>query len=232
MNNIKKATIYMSFLLLLTLAACGTENNTDVSTANKDTTQGAEQPPELDENNYKSILLGNRDFLCTDLANKRLTIEELGQAVTDDGSITVSAAKFAVIDLDGDGEDETVLWLQINDSTDYGFEVLHRQDGEIYGYTLQYRAFMDLKTDGTFTFSSGAADSGIGKMIFSGTEYSITEQACSQSKYDPEKEWSIQYFVNGEPCSEDAFHDVVNSQEQKTDVKWYELSDDNINAVF
>lgn len=88
------------------------------------------------------------------------------------------------------------------------------------------------KTDGTFTFSSGAADSGIGKMIFSGTEYSITEQACSQSEYNPENEWSIQYFVNGEPCSEDAFHDVVNSQEQKTDVNWHEFSKDNINAVF
>ena len=132
-----------------------------------------EQPLESPGNNYKSILLGTSNFICTDLGNKSLNISEIGQAVTDDDSITVNATKFAVTDLDGDGEEEVVLWLQINGVSDYGFEILHEQNGEIYGYTLQYRAFMDLKTDGTFLFSGGAADSGIGKMSFSETGYII-----------------------------------------------------------
>ncbi len=158
------------------------------------------------EADYKSILLGKKDFICTDWANnKRLNIEEIKQAVTDEDGITVRAVKFAKLDLDGDGEDEVVLWLQVNGHLDYGFEVLHYHDGEVYGYTLPYRAFYELKTDGTFIYSGGAADSGIGKIKFSGTEYSIIEKGD---------------------------YSGAGAQKRKTDVKWYELSDDNINAVF
>ena len=207
--------------------------STDISsdTQNGNIENPPEQSLELEENNYKSILLGRSNFLCTNLANKSLNIIEIGQAVTDDDSITVNATKFTIIDIDGDGEDEAVLWLQINNISDYGFEILHYQNGEIYGYTLQYRAFMNLKTDGTFLFSSGAADSGIGKMAFSETGHSVNAQAYSQSEYDSNNEFNVQYFINDESCSEDEFNDVLNRQEQKADVKWYDLSENNINTI-
>lgn len=179
----------------------------------------------------KSVLLGESDFICTALANKSLNISEIGQAITADESAAVSVIKFAVIDLDDDGEDETVLWLQ-NGTYDCGFEILHAQNGEIYGYTLWYRAFMELKADGTFEFSGGAADSGIRKMSFSETGYSVTDQAYSQSSYDANNELTVQYFINEEPCSEDEFWDARNAQEQKVDAEWYDWSENNINAVF
>lgn len=207
------------------------DSGTDIS---NDTQNGTiKNPPEqsLEEKNYKSILLGKSSFICTDLANKSLNISEIGQAVTDDDSVTVSATKFAIIDIDGDGEDEIILWLQINGISDYGFEILHYQNGEIYGYTLPYRAFMNLKTDGTFLFSSGAADFGIGKMFFSETEYSVSAQTYTQSRYDSNNELTIQYFIHDESCSEDEFNDVINGQEQKADVEWYDLSENNINAT-
>ena len=190
-----------------------------------------EQSVELEENTYKSILLGKSDFICTNLANESINIGEIGQAVTDDDSVTVSATKFTIMDIDGDGKDEAVLWLQINNISDYGFEILHYQNGEIYGYTLHYRAFMNLKTDGTFLFSSGAADSGIGKMTFSETGYSVNTQAYSQSGYDTNNELNVQYFINDESCSEDEFNDILSGQEQKADVEWYDLSENNINAI-
>ncbi len=184
------------------------------------------------ENSFQSVLRGENSFICTDLAGKSINIEEIGWAVTDDDSVTVSAEKFAVIDLDDDGEEEIVLWLQINKISDYGFEVLHVQDGEIYGYTLSYREFMNLKTDGTFMFSGGAADSGIGKMVFSGVEYSINKQVYSSSEYDAENELTVQYFANEGSCSADEFDEAMDSQEQKADVKWYDLSEENIDTAF
>jgi hypothetical protein len=201
------------------------------SPSSEDNTNTQTDDSGTDINNYKSILLGKSNFICTDLANKSLNISEIGRAVTDDDSVTVSAAKFAIIDMDGDGKVEIVLWLQINGISDYGFEILHYQNGEIYGYTLQYRAFMNLKTDGTFLFSDGAADSGIGKMIFSETGYSVSAQAYSQSGYDSNNELTVQYFVNDESCSEDEFNDVINGQEQKADVEWYDLSENNVNTI-
>ena len=207
----------------------GTDITSDIQNGN------IENPPEpsveLEENAYKSILLGKSNFICTDLANESLNISEIGRAVTDDDSVTVSAAKFTIMDIDGDGKDEAVLWLQINNISDYGFEILHYRNGEIYGYTLQYRAFMNLKTDGTFLFSGGAADYGIRKMTFSETGYSVRALAYSQSGYDENNELTIQYFVNDEPCSEDEFNDILSGQEQKADVEWYDLSENNVNAV-
>ena len=199
-------------------------------TQNGNAANPAEQPFTLDENHYKSILLGKSNFICTDLANKSLNISEIGQVITDDESAAVSAVKFAIVDLDDDGEDEIVLWLQ-NGMYDCGFEILHDQNGEIYGYTLWYRAFMELKTDGTFVFSGGAADSGIGKMSFSEIGYSVNSQAYSQSSYDADNELTVEYFINHESCSENEFIDRLNAQEQKADAEWYDLTEDNINAV-
>ena len=201
------------------------DNTQDGNAANP-----AEQQFTSDVNNYRSVLLGKSNFICTDLENKSLNISEIGQAITADDSAAVSVVKFAVIDLDDDGEDETVLWLQ-NGMYDCGFEILHEQNGEIFGYTLWYRAFMELKADGTFMFSSGAADSGIGKMSFSETGYSINSQADSQSGYNSENELTVEYFINNEPCSEDEFYDRISAQEQKANAEWYDLSEDNVNAV-
>lgn len=133
---------------------------------------------------YRAILSGEEDFISVDLGNKELNIKDIRNVVTPDDSVTVEPTKFTFLDLDGDGENEIVLWLQINGISDYGFEILHAQEGAVYGYTLPYRAFMDLKTDGTFSFSSGAADSGIGKLRFAEDGYTIEEQGYGEDQQD------------------------------------------------
>lgn len=260
MNHSKKIAVYMLILLLFSGVGCGIEDINENAIKRTETTniviidenivekkqieslentsqqsffdEETEQLLESNENNYKSILLGNRDFICTDLENQSLNITQIRQAVTDYDSITVNPIKFVVIDLDGDSKEEIVLWLQVNGIFDYGFEILHYQNEEIYGYTLPYRVFMNLKTDGTFLFEGSADDFGIGKLIFSTTGYSISEQVYSQLQYNSNNILAIQYFANGETCSEDEFNDAINSQEQKTDVTWHDLSAENINNIF
>lgn len=161
---------------------------------------------------YKTILLDKGTFICTDLGNKELILSDIGEAVTDDESVAVKATKFTVIDLDGDGEDEVVLWIQLNGITDYGFEILHFQEGAVYGYTLPYRTFFNLKSDGTFSFSGNAADSGIGKLRFSVDGYAIEN-------------------IMNEAYPEETSA-VMNQQEAKTDVTWYDLSVDGVNRAF
>lgn len=181
---------------------------------------------------YKAILLGNGEFLSTDLYNKELSLEDIREAVTDDDSITVKATQFAIIDLDGDGENEIVLWLLINGVSDYGFEILRYQDEKVYGYTLPYRAFMNLKTDGTFEFSGGVADSGIGKLKFLEDGYTIEKLVYSDSQYNAENELKVQYFAYGEACSEEEYNTAMSQQEAKKDVSWYELTADSVNLAF
>ena len=73
------------------------------------------------EEKYKAILLGNGNFISTEPQKQELSLETLGEAVTDDDSVTVKATQFTIIDLDGDGENEVVLWIQINGVVDYGY---------------------------------------------------------------------------------------------------------------
>lgn len=152
--------------------------------------------------------------------------------VTDDDSIVVEIPQFAIIDLDNDGENEIVLWIQMNGVSDYGFEILRYQNGVVYGYTLPYRGFMNLKTDRTFLFSGGAADLGIGKLKFSENGYNVDKLHYSEARYDSNNELSVQYFGNGVPCSEEEFNVIVGNQEEKSNVNWYNLTDDSVNSAF
>ena len=165
------------------------------------------------EDKFKTILLGNGKFVSTEGQNRELTLETVGEAVTDDDSVAVKATQFTIIDLDGDRENEVVLWIQINGVVDYGYEILYFQDGEVHGYTLPYRSFMSVKTDGTFTFSDSAADSGIGKLRYSTDGYVIEN-------------------IIDEAYSEEEINTAMNQQDAKTDVDWYDLSVDSVNIAF
>lgn len=211
------------------------QGNVSADTGNeqpKDSFVGDEQLPSSAEDNYKAVLLNNGDFISTDMQNKKINLTNIKEVVTDDESVTVAATKFAVMDLDNDGQNEIILWIQINSISDYGFEILRYQEGAVYGYTLQYREFMDLKTDGTFIFSDGAADSGIGKLSFSGNEYAIDKLYYSESQYNSNNELEVQYIANGTPYSEEEFNNDMSHQGEKSNVKWYDLTPGNVESAF
>lgn len=175
----------------------------------------------------KAVLQGNTEFFSTD-ANKNLNISQLNQAVSDDSNVTATVTKFAIVDLDIDGTSEVILWLTVNNDDYYGFEVLRYQNGMVYGYTLWYRSFMDLKANGRFSFSSGAADSGFGTLAFTENTYSIDKITYSESSYDSNNNMSISYFVNQQSATEDEFLSAVNRQGEEPDVTWYDFTDENI----
>lgn len=179
---------------------------------------------------YKSVLQNNAVFFSTD-AKKDLNIDQLNQSVSNDSSVTVKVTRFAIVDLDNDGTPEVILWLTVNNNDYYGFEVLRYQDGVVYGYTLWYRAFMNLKADGTFSFSSGAADSGFGTIKFTTKDYLINEVTYIQSSYNSNNNLSISCFVNYESATETEFRSAVNKQDEKADASWYKFTDDNIEMM-
>ena len=165
---------------------------------------GNSTPSSVDR--YKAILLENDYFVCADWQNREVNLAGIKAVVTDDEDITVRVDKFTVVDLDGDGENEVVLWILYNVDSYYGFEVLHYQEGTVYGNTLSYRAFYDLKVDGTFRWSGGAANSGIGRLTFAEDGRAITEEFM-----DDVDDWN---------------------HEKQADVTWYDLSEEGVNLAF
>ena len=130
-----------------------------------------------------------------------------------------------------DMKPELVLWLKVNENNYYGFEILRQQDEEVFAYTLSYRSFMDLKEDGTFSFSSGAADYGYGRIKFTDEGYTVDKIAYSESDYDSNSDQVISYFVNYESATEEEFISAIDKQSEKKKVTWYDFSDDNIERV-
>ena len=58
--------------------------------------------------------------------------------------------QFAVLDLDGDGTTEVVLWVTDVANDMGGYLVLRQEGGRISGYPSHWRTFWNLKTAGTF----------------------------------------------------------------------------------
>lgn len=155
------------------------------------------------EDMYKAILLGEEDFINVDHKeeDRKINIENIKKVVTDEDRITARVKKFTIIDLDGNGENEIVLWIEVIDGSDFGFEILFYKDQEVCGVTLPYRALLELKTDGTFSYSGGMEDSGIGRLQLSERGYTIEDASDS------------------------------GSQVGKTSVEWYDLTPDNVESV-
>ena len=88
-------------------------------------------------------------------------------------------AQYSFVDMDGDGVRELVV---LSAKMDF-FLVLRYNGGQVTGYMVPYRGLMQLRTDGRFWSSGGAALSVIGRMSFDGPEYIVTELAY-RDQYD------------------------------------------------
>lgn len=140
---------------------------------------------------YKAILLGEEDFVAIDFrdGDRSVNVENIGEVVSDE-DLAAEVTKFAIIDLDGNGENEIVLWIQIYGDRVFGYEILFYQDQKVYGFTLPARGFMSPKTDGTFDTAGGIEDSddyyGVGRLIISEKSYKIVDASDSGSQLSKE----------------------------------------------
>ncbi|MCL1858765.1 MAG: hypothetical protein FWF92_05980 [Oscillospiraceae bacterium] len=140
---------------------------------------------------------------------------------------------FTVIDMDGDNIPEVVLETSmIGDII-----VLYYYDGIIYGYTCPYRGMLRLKKDGTFEFSSGAADNGKGQLEFSSGKCKKIEiwREIWNNDYDFNSHTNIytcEWYIYGQKVSEEEFDLFVNEQYEKEDVEWHEFNEDTISEDF
>ncbi len=132
--------------------------------------------------------------------------------------------RFALADVDNDGRAEVVIALALGQDEYYGYLVLDERSGAVYGYEIWYRAMLELKADGTFSFSSGAADNGFGYFEF-GDE---ARQTIRVTYSEPAGEDSVRYYHDGKPITQERYEQLRNQQDEKTAAAWHAFTDENI----
>ena len=132
------------------------------------------------------------------------------------GNRGLTMSKYSIIDLNGDSSPEVVGWLSRGANDYWGFLVLHYQDNMVYAYELAYRAFNELKSDGTFRFSSSVSDYGIGRIEFTSGTYKVNETAYSEIEYGTQK---ISYYIDNHSVSKEDFEEYIAEQCEKLDVE-------------
>lgn len=173
---------------------------------------------------YKSVLQ-NKNYFYSQEDDKNILLEDFlgyGGALGYDAWLDVSY--FTILDMDGDRISEVVLDLSIfgREWSDFR-EVLHYEDGIVYGYLISHQDLEGLKSDGTFIYSGGAGDWGIATFKFTSDnyEYNIIGYCESDNK-------GISYFIDNNQSTEEAFDTFCNEQEEKSETEWYEFSRESV----
>ena len=159
-------------------------------------------------------------------------ISQLNQVLFGDGSMEVRPTEFAVLDLDGDGVDEVVVCVSQRVHSEPVL-VLRWQKGHVYGYVQWGRTFGELKSDGTFTWSSSAAEGGIARVRFEpqaeGPFAWVTEELAGSRPTDS-GEGEI-YTLNGAPASAAEIQAAYDRQREKADAPWVAYTPENIDSL-
>ena len=138
-----------------------------------------------------------------------------------------NAVRFAVLDMDGDGVHEIILEVTEPEA----FIILNGITG-VTATEWPYRGLLDLKDDGTFTFSSGALDNGVAMLVYQGDfgpQWGYLPLAEAVSDADGH----VTYWLDGgaESTDEAGYLAFLAQQDAKLDALWYAYTEENIRML-
>lgn len=183
---------------------------------------------------FKAVLLEGGTFYDTN-SGRDTTLSQLLQDSAPQGE-QLAVDTFTVIDLDGDGTSEVVLYLFLDaglgTGDNYGWEVL-RQDGggTIYGYALEIPELLDLKTDGSYSYSYDTSH-GFGFMFFTDTDaagrpsydWGTAPIGSVDTTTDENGTQRTDYYLDYQPVTQAEYESAVTIQRNKEDTSWYPFS--------
>ena len=176
---------------------------------------------------YRAILQENALFVDT-LDGEYFDITRLKEMMAPYVDYPVEADSFYLVDLDHDGTPELILAVPIG--TDTFRLILRYEDSIVYSFSFPGRAFNNLRKDGTFWASGGAAESGICSITFS-------KEQCTVDKFTyctiPDLAvGEVKYYVDHKEVSESEWDLAADEWKELPYADWYECVDEDIDAVF
>lgn len=192
--------------------------------------EGSTETPDADagaEELFKAALLGDIRF---SYGMETVAITDI-PSLFDANDPLMKIWEFCVIDLDGDGEEEVILYVASAAGDMGGKVILHQIGGELYAYITDNRTLVDLKTDGTYSYSdpTGLAETGIAEITgFSETGYTVDRISWAVGTYEG---WES-FNADRQPATEEKYLDVVSGQDKKQNAERFDFTMENINTIF
>ena len=171
--------------------------------------------------NIQDVLKGNQPFYyaangCSDFAS--VNIADIPSLFNSDDAY-MAIQNYVMIDLDGDGSEEGVVFVCGAAGDTGGYLVLHSIDDHVYGYRTDYRTFGNLKTDGTFIYSDDlGSKEGIATIGFTQNGLVITDVLSATGQA-----YTMNNFmINGKKVTQEEYNAEKENQDLKNDVEWHE----------
>jgi len=135
---------------------------------------------------------------------------------------------FTIVDMDGDGVPEVVIELSLGNER----MVFHYENGKVYAYPFSYRGLNNLKKDGTFLSSGGAAYTYLNMLQFSDGILVVRELAYSDTVHENGQFIRAVFFANDEEITEDMFYALLDGFLEKEDAEWHSFNEDYFEVDF
>lgn len=171
--------------------------------------------------NMQDVLKGNQPFYyaangSSDFAS--VNIADIPSLLNPDDAY-MAIQNYAVIDLDGDGSEEAVVFVCGAAGDTGGYFVLHSRDNHVYGYRTDYRTFENLKTDGTFIYSDDlGSKEGVATIGFTQDGLVITDVLSATGQaYTMDN-----FMINGKKVTQEEYNVEKEKQDLKNNVEWHE----------
>jgi len=170
---------------------------------------------------FRSVLKNEASFTFVP-SQQTMTLQDFGKKDL--------MTSFTVLDLEGDGVPELI----VQEEGPYFFKILRYDGRQLFCYDVPYRGMMDLKTDGTYCFSSGHQDHGIGRAVFTNDAMETNKLIWCQSVptvndvFPTKCEW----FTNGKPATEEDLTKAYDSRAYLKEVRWYDYNEETIEQLF
>lgn len=165
---------------------------------------------------YGAVFRGEQDIYYAE-GQAWIPIFKLSQFFTAE-DLPWQAEQIAVLDLDGGGSLEAVI--QVSDYA--GFVILRCQpDGTVTGHGIWYRAFQELKADGSYRGSGSSFNRSYWKSHLAGDI--LLAECYEDGSGNPV------YWLDGKETDETGFLAFEETQNQKPDALWYPSWEDYLN---
>lgn len=168
---------------------------------------------------YREVLNNTETF---DVYNYEMTehIEEilLSEFLEKYGSQGKDIIKIAIVDVDWDGLDEVIVEFTVKPVMEDWHLVLDEKDNKVSGYVFWLRAMSDIKSDGTFSYSSGASDFGYGYAQFDPYREIVD---LVRSKMD-ENGGDDVYYIGDKQVSKRELDKAMEKFDKKPPAVWYD----------